>query len=204
MKKKRNETDLFTKNEEKQTNNFQVFISMLRGINVSGQKKILMADLKDLYEKLGFKNVTTYIQSGNVIFRSNEKLPGTELAKMIEEAIHKKYDFEVAVIIRSEEEMKKIRSSNSFLKEKNSDPKRLYVTFLSEFPAKENVENIENIDFLPDKFIIIEKEIYIYVPNGYGETKIPNNFFEKKLKVKATTRNWNTVNKLSDLASNSK
>jgi len=57
MKKKRNETDLFTKNQEKQTNNFQVFISMLRGINVSGQKKILMADLKDLYEKLGFKNV---------------------------------------------------------------------------------------------------------------------------------------------------
>jgi uncharacterized protein (DUF1697 family) len=155
MKKKRNETDLFTKNQEKQTNNFQVFISMLRGINVSGQKKILMADLKELYEDLGFKEVTTYIQSGNVIFKSNEKLPDKELAKKIEEAIHKKYDFEVAVIIRSEEEMKKIRSSNSFLKEKNSDPKRLYVTFLSEFPVKENVESIENIDFSPYKFIFI-------------------------------------------------
>jgi len=204
MKKKRIKTDLPLKNQEKQTNNFQAFISMLRGINVSGQKKILMTDLKELYEKLGFSQVTTYIQSGNVIFKSNEKLPDTRLAKKIEKAIYEKYDFEVAVIIRSAEEIKKTISSNPFLKEKNCDTKRLYVTFLSEIPAKENVESIENIHFLPDKFIVSEKEIYLYVPKGYGETKISNNFFEQKLKVKATTRNWNTVNKLSDLASNSK
>lgn len=90
------------------------------------------------------------------------------------------------------------------MKEKNSDAKRLYITFLSEIPAEENVESIENINFLPDKFTIIGKEIYLCVANGYGETKISNNFFEKKLKVKATTRNWNTVNKLSEIASNSK
>jgi uncharacterized protein (DUF1697 family) len=185
-------------------NNLKVFISILRGINVSGQKKILMSDLKVLYEKLGFKNVTTYIQSGNVIFKSNEKLADTELAKKIEKTIYQKYDFEVPLIIRSEEEMKKTISSNPFLKEKNSDAKRLYVTFLSEIPDKENVESITNIDFSPDKFIIIGKEIYLCVANGYGETKISNTFFEKKLKVKATTRNWNTVNKLSDMASNSK
>ncbi|MEO7834356.1 MAG: DUF1697 domain-containing protein, partial [Ginsengibacter sp.] len=159
------------------------------------------ADLKALYEKLGFKNVSTYIQSGNVIFESNEKFSDTELAKKIETAIDKKYDFEVVVIIRSGEEMKDTISSNPFLKEKNSDTKKLYVTFLSEIPAKENVENIGNIDFSPDRFIIFEKVVYIYVDNGYGETKISNNFFEKKLKVRATTRNWNTVNKLSDLAS---
>ena len=100
--------------------------------------------------------------------------------------------------------MKKTISSNPFLKEKNGDAKRLYVTFLSEIPDKENVESIANIDFSPDKFIIIGKEIYLCVANGYGETKISNTFFEKKLKVKATTRNWNTVNKLSDMASNSK
>lgn len=204
MKKKRIETGLIIKNHEKQTNNLQVFISILRGINVSGQKKILMSDLKGLYENLGFKDVATYIQSGNVIFKSNEKLPDTGFAKKIEEAIEKKYDFKVPVVIRSEEEMKKTISSNPFLKEKNNDSKRLYVTLLSEIPAKENVESIENIDFSPDKFIIIGKEIYLCVPNGYGETKISNNFFEKKLKVKATTRNWNTVNKLSDMASNSK
>lgn len=204
MKKKRIETDLFIKNHEKQTNNFQVFISILRGINVSGQKKILMTDLKELYENLGFKNVTTYIQSGNVIFKSNKKLPDAEFEKKVEGAIYEKYHFEVPVIIRSEGEMKKTLCSNPFLKEKNSDAKRLYVTFLSEIPAKENVESIENLDFLPDKFIIRGKEIYLCVANGYGETKISNNFFEKKLKVKATTRNWNTVNKLSDIASDSK
>ncbi|MEO6905006.1 MAG: DUF1697 domain-containing protein [Ginsengibacter sp.] len=201
MKKKSAEGDLFLKNQDKQTGSFKVFISILRGINVSGQKKILMADLKALYEKLGFKNVSTYIQSGNVIFESNEKLPDTELAKKIETTIDRKYGFEVVVIIRSEEEMKGTISSNPFLKEKNSDTKRLYVTFLSEIPAKENVESIGNVDFSPDRFIIFEKVVYIYVDNGYGETRISNNFFEKKLKVKATTRNWNTVNKLSDLAS---
>jgi uncharacterized protein (DUF1697 family) len=178
----------------------QTFISILRGINVSGQKKILMIHLKALYEDLKFKEVTTYIQSGNVIFKSNEKVSDTELAKKIEGAIYKKYDFEVPVIIRSEDEMKKIISANPFLKEKDIDKKKLHVTFLSEIPLKENGESIENIDFSPDKFFIKGKEVYLHVPNGYGETKISNNFFEKKLKVKATTRNWNTVNKLSEMA----
>ena len=178
----------------------QTFISILRGINVSGQKKILMADLKMLYEKLKFKDVTTYIQSGNVIFRSNEKLSDVEFAKKIEGAIYEKYVFEVPVIIRSEDEMKKIIAANAFLKEKNIDFKKMHVTFLSNIPDNGNVESIEKMDFSPDKFIISGKEVYLYVPNGYGETKISNTFFEKKFKVKATTRNWNTVNKLLELA----
>lgn len=115
MKKKSVETDLFIKNQK---NNLEVFVSILRGINVNGQKKILMSDLKALYEKLGFKDVATYIQSGNVVFKSNQKLPDTELAKKVEEAILKKYDFEVPVIIRSEEEMKKTISSNPFFERK--------------------------------------------------------------------------------------
>jgi uncharacterized protein (DUF1697 family) len=78
--------------------------------------------------------------------------------------------------------------------------KRLYVTFLSEIPAKKNIESIKSFDFSPDQFLIIGKEVYLCVPNGYGETKLSNNFFEKKLKVNATTRNWNTVRKLLELA----
>ena len=172
------------------------YISILRGINVSGQKKILMADLKALYEHLKFRDVKTYIQSGNVIFKSNENLPDTVFARRIEDEIFKKYTFQVSVIIRTEDEMRKIIAENPFLKEKSKDRQKMHVTFLSEVPLKENVESIESINFLPDRFIIHEKEIYLYVPNGYGETKISNNFFEKKLKVKATTRNWKTVNKL--------
>jgi uncharacterized protein (DUF1697 family) len=178
----------------------QTFISILRGINVSGQKKILMADLKVLYENLKFKDVRTYIQSGNVIFKSKEPLSDIEFEKKIEDQIFKKYDFHVPVIIRSEDEIRKIIAANPFLKEKNIDPKKLHVTFLSNIPDKENVESIEKMDFSPDKFMISGKEVYLYVPNGYGETKISNTFFEKKLKVKATTRNWNTVNKLSELS----
>ncbi|HSV10563.1 MAG TPA: DUF1697 domain-containing protein, partial [Hanamia sp.] len=112
----------------------------------------------------------------------------------------KKYDFHVPVIIRSEDEIRKIIAANPFLKEKNIEQKKLHVTFLSNIPDKENVESIEKMDFSPDKFMISGKEVYLYVPNGYGETKISNTFFEKKLKVKATTRNWNTVNKLSELS----
>lgn len=178
----------------------QTFISILRGINVSGQKKILMADLKDLYESLKLKDIITYIQSGNVIFKSNEKLSDIALAKKIETAIFKKYDFDVPVIIRSKDEIHKIISTNPFLKERNIEAKRLYVTFLSETPAKENVESVKRFDFSPDRFFITGKEVYLCVSNGYGETKLSNNFFEKKLKVNATTRNWNTVQKLLELA----
>jgi len=178
----------------------QTFISILRGINVSGQKKILMAELKALYESLQFTDVNTYIQSGNVIFKSNEKLSDIEFAIKIEKALYKKYGFEVPVIIRSKDEIRKVISANPFLKEKNMDEKRLYVTFLSEMPAKENTEITKSLDFSPDIFFIIGKEVYLCVSSGYGETKLSNNFFEKKLKVNATTRNWNTVQKLLQLA----
>ncbi len=184
----------------------QTFISILRGINVSGQKKILMADLKALYEKLKFKDIITYIQSGNVVFKSDGNLSdpvaiGLELAEKIENAIYKKYNFQVPVIIRSKEELNKIISSNPFLKEKDVDAKKLYVTFLSQMSNKADVENMEGIDYSPDTFIIKGKEIYLHIPVSYGETKLSNNFFEKKLKVKATTRNWNTVNTLSEMTS---
>jgi len=178
----------------------QTFISILRGINVSGQKKILMTELKALYESLKLKDVTTYIQSGNVLFKSEKNLSDLELAAKIEKAIYKKYDFEVPVIIRNKDEIKKIISVNPFLKEENSEAKRLYITFLSQAPAKENIESIQGFDFSPDKFSIIGKEVYLYISNGYGETKLSNNFFEKKLKVNATTRNWNTVQKLLELS----
>lgn len=178
----------------------QTFISILRGINVSGQKKILMADLKRLFESLHFKEIATYIQSGNVIFKSDAKISDTQLAKKIEKAISAEYNFEVPVIIRTKEELGKIISQNPFAKEKNIDLKKLHVTFLSETPDKEKIEQIKEANFLPDRFAIKGKEIYLHIPDSYGETKLSNKFFENKLKVGATTRNWNTVNKLFEMA----
>ena len=179
----------------------KTFISILRGINVGGQKKILMADLKTLYESLQFKDVTTYIQSGNVIFKTGHKLSDTELTEQIEKAIHKKYDFEVPVQVKSLQELENIVASNPFLKEKDIQVDKLHVNFLSEIPEKVDVQSIENLDFLGDRFKVIGKEVYLYTPGGYGETKLSNKFFETKLKTKATTRNWKTVNTLLEMAS---
>lgn len=178
------------------------FISILRGINVSGQKRILMRDLRELFEKLDFKQVQTYIQSGNVVFENNTQTPNSELAMRIEKAIEKEFNFHVPTIIRSKEELERIISSNPFLKDRSIDLKKLHVTFLSEVPTKENAENIVKTDFLPDQFVIKDKNIFLHIPENYGVTKLSNSFFERKLKVTATTRNWNTLNKLLEMASN--
>ena len=179
----------------------KTYISILRGINVSGQKKIIMSDLKVLFESLGFNSVTTYIQSGNVIFKNDQKLSDLDLAKKIETAILKKYDFTVPVIIRSGEEIGKVVSMNPFLKEKNINLEKLHVTFLSEIPNETNLDNLKGMNYSPDRFTILGKEVFLYIPESYGNTKLSNNLFENKLKVTATTRNWKTVNKLFELAS---
>ena len=178
----------------------QVFVSILRGINVSGQKKILMADLKALYEGLKFKDVTTYIQSGNVIFKSDSKLSDAALAEKIEAAILKKYSFTVPVIVRNIHQLENIISGNPFLKEKKIDLEKLHVTFLSEIPGKSALDAIKMQDYSPDQFSVVRQEVFLNTPGGYGETKLSNKFFENKLKVTATTRNWKTVNKLLEIA----
>ena len=177
----------------------KTYISILRGINVSGQKKIIMTDLKALYEDLGFEDVITYIQSGNVVFKSSKKMTDTKLAKMIEERIVEKYDFQVPVIIRTLDELKRATEINPY---KNDNIDGLYITFLSNAPNSINLEKLDNINFLPDQFEIIGKEIYLNCVS-YGNTKLSNNFFESKLKVIATTRNIKTVHKLIELTNDS-
>jgi len=107
----------------------KTYISILRGINVSGQKNIQMSELKKAYEHLGLKNVITYIQSGNVIFQADEKISDASLAEDIRNTILKKFKFEVPVILRKVSEWKKIISANPLLKEKGIDLERLHVSF---------------------------------------------------------------------------
>lgn len=178
----------------------KTFISIIRGINVSGQKKILMIDLKTLYEGLGFTDVVTYIQSGNVIFRTREEITTMEIAGLVERAIFAKYNFNVPVIVRSDEEICGIISINPFLINAGINTEKLHVTFLKETPASANLDSIKGFASPPDKFAIIGKEVFLYCPDKYGETKLSNTFFEKKLKVSATTRNWKTVEKLHKIA----
>ncbi len=173
----------------------QTYISILRGINVSGQKKINMAELKALYETLNFKNVRTYIQSGNVIFEYKQIDP-QKLSKQIEQIIAQKYHFEVSVIIRLVNEIGHVLNINPFLTKNDIDVSKLHVSFLSETPKQIDIDKIKILDYKPDEFIIIGKEVYVHCPNGYGNTKLTNTFFEKKLNLTATTRNWKTVNEI--------
>lgn len=178
----------------------KTYISLLRGINVSGQRKIRMSDLQALYSELGFEQVTTFIQSGNVIFGSVESISDKEVSDKIEQAIAKEFSFEVPVTVRSVEEIKNILVSNPFVN-RGLDEGKLHVTFLADAPEKQLVNSMDQYDFSPDNFVITGKDVFLYCPGGYGKTKLSNAFFEQKLKVKATTRNWRTVNKLFEIAS---
>lgn len=175
------------------------YIAILRGINVSGQKKIKMDELRLLMQELKLKNVQTYIQSGNLIFEYS-KVIDFELAKKIGEKIYQNYGFQVPVITRTLSEWKYVFDNNPFLKDRNEDISKLHVTFLADNPQQEYLDKIKELNYPPDEFIIAGKHIYLFCPNGYGITKFSNTFFENKLKVTATTRNVKTVKTVLDLA----
>jgi uncharacterized protein (DUF1697 family) len=167
---------------------------------MAGHNRINMTDLSALYKKLGFKDAETFIQSGNVVFSSPENLSGTDLTVKIEEAISKKFNFNIPVIIRTPEELRKIISFNPFIDEENFNPEKLAVIFLYEKPSEAQIEKVITVNYPPDRFIITGKEIFIYCPNGFGKSKIYTGFFENKMKVTGTGRNWNTINALLKIA----
>ena len=176
----------------------QRYASILRGINVSGQKKIKMADLSALYESLGFINVGTYIQSGNVVFEA----AGANVDKImlgIEQVIKKRYGFKVPVLLRTQKEIHATLKANPFLKEHNVDTSKLHVTFLQRAPGASTIKNFKPDSLGQDRYFIRGSEVYLYCPGGYGKTRLSNTFLEKNLGVSATTRNWKTVNMLHEL-----
>lgn len=176
------------------------YISILRGINVSGKRKILMGDLRSLYQELGFTRVATYIQSGNVVFDCGEKASAV-LCDRIAGKILETYGFPVPVLIRSLHEMRQILSQNPFLKAGDSHTEKMHVTFLSELPDPERLEPLLRVDHAPDQFVVLDKEVFLYIPGSYGMTKLSNKFWEDKLRVAATTRNFHTVSRLVEIAS---
>jgi len=170
--------------------------AILRGINVGGHRKILMADLKQLLEKNGFlKNVATYIQSGNVVFNTDEENSVLELK--LEALIKSHFGHDVPVIVRSKEELLKVIEHNPFKAEE--DITKLHVTFLKEQPQQLDIDQISADTFKPDLFSIEDKTVYLCLKKKYHETKLSTNFFEKNLQVGATTRNWKTTLKLLEL-----
>ncbi len=173
------------------------YISMLRGINVGGQKKVRMAELKSLYESLGFSDVETYVQSGSVVFESEEQ-EAEKIADKIEAQIKQTFGFSVPVQVRSADDFRRVIEDHPF---QDEEPVRVLVTFLDDDPDPSKLEDLSRYEDKVDQFAIGEREIFLFCPGGYGNTKLSNNFFEKKLGVTATTRNWKTVNKLYEMAS---
>jgi len=169
-------------------------IALLRGINVGGHKKILMTDLKSLFEALGFKEVVTYIQSGNVVFLSSEE---GDLSVKISEGIKAKYGWDVPVLVRNASELESILSNCPFAKEKKE---RSYFTLFNEAPSEKDIEEVSQLSYPGEEFVITPRCLYFFCATGYSRIKFNMNFIEKKLKLKATSRNYRTFVKLLELA----
>ena len=170
----------------------EAYIVLLRGINVSGKNKIPMADLRDLLNNLQFKNVQTYIQSGNIILESSFSKNETSLR--INKGIKEKFGFEIPVIVRTIPEWQKTIENYPFPIE---NEKIVAFGFLNQVP-KETTIDVKNLG--EDQYKIVDDVVYLYCPAGFGKTKLTNNIFEKKLNVVATTRNLRTTLKLVELS----
>ncbi|MDD4002374.1 MAG: DUF1697 domain-containing protein [Bacteroidales bacterium] len=177
----------------------KTYISILRGINVSGHKIIKMEALRTSYENMGFSNVKTYVQSGNVIF-SYDDIEINKLEEQIFQQIKKDFGFDVPVIVMSIEKIEEIIKNNPFLKDKSKEESFMHVTFLASKSETYNFNAIEEKKQDNEDIVFSDYAVYLYCPNGYGNTKLNNNFIETKLKVRATTRNWKTTNELFQIA----
>jgi uncharacterized protein (DUF1697 family) len=176
-----------------------IYISLLRGINVSGQKKVNMKALKALYESLNLNQVTTYIQSGNVVF-SCSNLTEEALTKNIENAIEEYFGFTVPVLVLSQQTLvnalEQLPFKNISLVEQGS---QVIFSFLSSEVKTEGLGVLKDYLIAEEQLLATSKLVYLHCPNGYGKTKLSNTFLEKKLAVTATSRNLKTVIKLCSI-----
>jgi uncharacterized protein (DUF1697 family) len=176
-----------------------VVISMLRGVNVVGHNKIKMEALRALCASLSLRNPQTYIQSGNVVFGTKERNL-TALTKRIENAIEGEFGLRVPVIVRTSSELRDVIARNPFAKRRGLDPSKLLVTFLAGDPTPEACAQVLELKTEPEELRIDGREVFIYYRNGMARPTVPWTTIERKLKVSGTGRNWNTVNKLLEMA----
>lgn len=171
------------------------FVVFLRAVNVSGKNLIKMADLKNILGKHGFQNVQTYIQSGNILL--NCDLDKEQVRQKLEDLIQTHFQLAVTAFAYDEAELQKAYDSNPFSADLPGN--RVFITFLSEEPQQELRDSLEPQAYLPEEFLIQGRHSYFHLPNGAAQAKLSNAFFEKKLQVKATGRNVNTVRQLLNL-----
>jgi uncharacterized protein (DUF1697 family) len=174
-------------------------IAMLRGINVSGHKIVKMERLRATFETLGFGNVRTYVQSGNIVFEAKAAAP-TGIGETIVRRIERDFGFLVPVTVVTAQEMGRVFRENPFVKEAGADLSKLHVTFLADTPSAAGLTKLGALPAGPDRFHCRSRCVYLHCPQGYGNTKLSNNAIERALAVTATTRNWKTVTTLHQMA----
>jgi uncharacterized protein (DUF1697 family) len=173
----------------------KTYVALLRGINLGSHNKVSMADLRDLFAGLGAQDVETYVQSGNVVFKSSDS--AEKLTKAIERRIRRGLGLSVPVLVLTRPQLTRVLGGNPFARK---DTAKLHVTFLAEKPARAHVGKLDPERAKPDEFRLVGRQVYLHCPKGYGRTKLTNAYFEKQLGMAATTRNWKTVTKIAELA----
>jgi uncharacterized protein (DUF1697 family) len=174
-------------------------ISLLRGVNVGGHHKIKMEELRELYESLGLRRAQTYVQSGNVVFRTDARV-FTRLSSRIADALEQRFAFRPGVILRTAADLRSVIAANPFASRRDLDPRRLLVQFLAGEPPADARERILRIESEPEELRLAGRELYIYYPNGMARPKVAWTVIERILQTPCTGRNWNTVRKLLEMA----
>ncbi len=174
------------------------YLALLRGVNVSGKNLIKMKDFQTLLLESGFDNVSTYIQSGNIIFKS-KSTDNKAIADKMSRLIDEKYSFNIPVIVLTLTELENLIKYNPFTAEANEEPTKVLISFFTDLPSTELIKKFKAAEYETERFKFEGKYTYLYCINGYGKAKINNNFLENKLKINATTRNWKTVLKLFEM-----
>ena len=169
-----------------------VYVALLRGVNVGGTNKLPMAELRTLFTSLGYDNVRTFIQSGNVIFSSDQPPDANQLATVV--AQH--FSIDTNITLRSSKALKEIVERNPL---SELDAAYIHVGFCIKAPDVHAAKELDRERFVPEKFEIIGAQMYLFLPNGMARTKLPGYLF-RQLKVPTTIRNWKTVNKLVELS----
>jgi uncharacterized protein (DUF1697 family) len=174
------------------------YVALLRSVNVGGHGRIAMSDLRDSFAALGYADVVTYIQTGNVLFTAASKSEKAIVAA-IEERLAQDFGDSPAVLVRTVPELRRIGKASPYAKA-GADPARHHVTFLTEAPTKAVLAALGLPASRRDELVVDGREVYVHTPDGYAETKYTGTFLERRLGVVSTTRNWNTVTKLCELA----
>ncbi len=176
-----------------------IYIALLRAVNVGGHQLIKMDALRTVCESSGLERVKTYVQSGNVVFWSEEKNEA-KVAARLQKAIEQSAGFAPDVILRTRAEVESVIARNPFAARKDVPGNKLLVTFFDHEPEREAAAKVNAMKLPPEEFHLLGRELYVFYPQGSGRSKFPVVSIGKTLKAAGTARNWNTVLKLFEMA----